>query len=225
MSSIAARLREHFKTLPANALVSAYALRALGSPDAVYKFLSRETQAKSIERISLGVYRVNLTAARPVISNLSVMSIKSLAFRKDVFPVEGNDSKFRTNGCKSALKIGGKLVRWVPASIKKIRALLKLPLGPEKNNQVSDTTREQLSKFDGLKVSIFPTENDRSAIPIAATTSLELRYEIQKLIHVLCRVTGTNGWRVPLQQANTALFSFPYFVPLPIERGYLRTPT
>lgn len=152
MRSIAENLRNHFSGLPPGSLVSALKLRCFGSADAVYKFLSREAIAERIERVSPGVYRVNLsTAENAAFDFLDVMKVKAEAFGKDLIAHDKDMSKFRTNGCKSVLHIMGHLVRWVPVSNKLMQKLRQL-------NSATEDVPKVMAKPELMSITIFPEE-------------------------------------------------------------------
>lgn len=211
MSSTAERVREHLKKLAPNTVVSVYALLSIfGNANAVYKFFSRETSAKRMNRVSYGMYVVNLTYPHPSISNEQVITVKASAFQKDVIPVEGDDAKFRTNGCKSAMKIGARLVRWIPVSVKKMRVLAATKFATM-SAPAPDKVEAVPSKFDSLNVTILP-ENEKARSPFRPPIlSLEIQQEMQKFVLALIRIVALNG--AALSDQQRALGSIPYLLP------------
>lgn len=207
MSSTAERVREHLKMLAPNTVVSVYALLTIfGNANAVYKFFSRETSAKRMNRVSYGMYVVNLTCPHPLISNEQVITVKAQAFKKDVIPVEDDDAKFRTNGCKSAMKIGARLVRWIPMSMKKMRGLLAT-----KSAAAPDKAGLEQSKFNSLNVTIIPEKEKATPLFGPPIVSLEIKQEMQKFTLALIRIVALNG--AALSDQQRALGSIPYLLP------------
>lgn len=183
MASTADTLRSHFKTLGANARVAAYDLRKLGSHSAVYKYLSREAQAGRIKRLAQGIYHVNLTSAPGKTENLEIMLIKARAFGKQVYPMEESTSKFRTNGCKSSLKVGSQILKWVPATIKKMREITSNKIPPA----LKEEKRE--SKFKSLSVTLL--EEVEAPTKPQNTFFMQSHYVLQQIKHELNRIAMT----------------------------------